>query len=426
MDSYPEHYLRIQGSEQEVAGEPTAEIYSRAVRTWLTAIGASEHLSLLVGSGLGIGISSIIEADGLDMGTVEFKQHGDLIQTQSEKSSARFDRGAPNFEDQVRSALQLLGGLEILEPDGESTVELRKELGDVLYSFANKALKAEREIKEAVTERGDQGVRASQVLVNFLLAFAHRAPSRERLHLFTTNYDRLLEFGADLGGLRVLDRFAGAIEPVFRASRLDLDLHYNPPGIRGEPRFVEGVFRLSKLHGSLDWEAEETRISRVPLAFGADELPRQEDALERLMIYPNASKDTETLFYPYAELFRDFSAATCRPNSALVTYGYGFGDDHVNRVLRDMLSLPSTHLVVIAFGDPENRVKKFVDSVSEHQVSVMIGPHFGHLETLVDSYLPQPGTEALQMQAIERAQRLGDQGGSDPESTAPAGNGTRE
>jgi hypothetical protein len=59
------------------------------------------------------------------------------------------------------------------------------------------------------------------------------------------------------------------------------------------------------------------------------------------MIYPNPAKDVETTQYPYAELFRDFAAAVCRPNAVAVTYGYGFGDDHVNRVLLDMLTIPS-------------------------------------------------------------------------------------
>ena len=51
------------------------------------------------------------------------------------------------------------------------------------------------------------------------------------------------------------------------------------------------------------------------------------------MIYPNPAKDIETAYYPYADLFRDFSASLCRPNSSLITYGYGFGDDHINRVI---------------------------------------------------------------------------------------------
>ena len=65
------------------------------------------------------------------------------------------------------------------------------------------------------------------------------------------------------------------------------------------------------------------------------------------MVYPNAAKDTETSNYPYVELFRDFAAAVCRPNSTLVTYGYSFGDDHINRVIKDMLPIPSTHLMIL-------------------------------------------------------------------------------
>lgn len=61
------------------------------------------------------------------------------------------------------------------------------------------------------------------------------------------------------------------------------------------------------------------------------------------MIYPNPDKDRETAEYPYVELFRDFAAAICRPNNTLVTYGYGFGDEHINRVIKDMLTIPSTH-----------------------------------------------------------------------------------
>ena len=69
----------------------------------------------------------------------------------------------------------------------------------------------------------------------------------------------------------------------------------------------------------------------------------------RLMIYPNAAKDRETVHYPYVELFRDFAASICRPNSTVVCYGYSFGDEHINRVIEDMLTIPSTHLVIIAY-----------------------------------------------------------------------------
>ena len=39
-------------------------------------------------------------------------------------------------------------------------------------------------------------------LQSFLLGFASRSASRERLHVFTTNYDRLIEHGCDESGQR--------------------------------------------------------------------------------------------------------------------------------------------------------------------------------------------------------------------------------
>ncbi len=121
---------------------------------------------------------------------------------------------------------------------------------DALNTFPTSILKGERQLISAFIGKREQ---AFNHLVTFLMSFASRAGPRERLHLFTTNYDRYVEAGADVAGLRLIDRFVGTLAPVFRASRLDVDLHYNPPGIRGEPRYLEGVARFTKLHGSVDW-----------------------------------------------------------------------------------------------------------------------------------------------------------------------------
>jgi hypothetical protein len=244
--------------------------------------------------------------------------------------------------------------------------------------------------------------------VSFLLSFSSRAASRERLQTFTTNYDRLIEYGCDLVGLRPLDRFVGALAPVFRASRLDVDMHYNPPGIRGEPRYLEGVIRLTKLHGSIDWGYDQDSLRRVALPFGAsDDHPALPvDPLTSLMIYPNPAKDLETVEYPYAELFRDFSAAICRPNSTLVTYGYGFGDEHVNRVILDMLTIPSTHLVVISFDSCGGRLQRFFDRASrDAQTSLLLGSHFAELGTLVRHYLPKPAIDTLSLKKTDLVRR---------------------
>lgn len=78
----------------------------------------------------------------------------------------------------------------------------------------------------------------------------------------------------------------------------------------------------------------------------------------------------------------------------VVTYGYGFGDDHINRVLLDMLSVPSAHLVIIAF-DLDDRVKNFLGQTRPAQVSFLAGRHFGSLQRLVDDYLPKPALDYI-------------------------------
>ncbi|WP_237706312.1 SIR2 family protein [Burkholderia multivorans] len=174
-------------------------------------------------------------------------------------------------------------------------------------------------------------------------------------------------------------------------------MHYNPPGIRGEPRYLEGVARFTKLHGSVDWVQTGSDIRRVGLPFGAEsvqpylEAPGLESAsAHELMIYPNAAKDRETSDYPYVELFRDLAAAICRPNSTLVTYGYSFGDEHINRVIRDMLTIPSTHLVVISFDDPLDRIMRTYEELGRPpQISLMIGPALADLQKLTENFLPK-------------------------------------
>src|SRR6202041_1241550 len=132
-------------------------------------------------------------------------------------------------------------------------------------TFAKSVLQGEHNLATADVGRREN---AFNYLVSFLLSFASRAGTRERLQLFTTNYDRFIEAGADAAGLRLTDRFVGTLAPVFRASRLDVDLHYNPPGIRGEPRYLEGVARFTKLHGSVDWLVCDGSIPRIGFPFG--------------------------------------------------------------------------------------------------------------------------------------------------------------
>jgi hypothetical protein len=136
------------------------------------------------------------------------------------------------------------------------------------------------------------------------------------------------------------------------------------------------------------------------------------------MIYPNSAKDQETAAYPYVELFRDLAAAICRPNSTLISFGYSFGDDHINRVIEDMLTIPSAHLVVISYGDPLGRIMQMYKKTGRYaQTTLLIGDHLGDFQTLVDNYLPKPAIDRTTFRMAELLRSRWGAGGHTEPST---------
>ena len=337
------------GSESQAEGvEP--ESFRRSVEPWLTALFQNEHLNLLAGSGLTCATSYLASQQaGANMDQADFDKYPlkSVLTKAVEASSKAAGRANPNIEDQIRTANKLIDGLEILESKGRNLKSdlLKEDLKNILASLLASILQTEQLI-DSVPNPKSRLEDAAKYLMSFLLSFASRTASRDRLHIFTTNYDRVIEWAADMAGIRLMDRFVGSLNPVFRSSRLELDMHYNPPGIRGEPRYLEGLARYTKLHGSLDWSYQNRYVRKVSVPFGADSFEPYMKDPAGCMIFPNSAKDRETSEFPYVELFRDFAAATCRPNTVLVCYGYGFGDEHINRGDRGY-----AYHTIYAFGD---------------------------------------------------------------------------
>jgi hypothetical protein len=387
----------------------------QGIEPWLTSLFQSEHLSLLTGTGLSTAIEVMAKGSAntaMSKPTLD-TVYSDKIEAWAQAIATKNKRGEANIEDFIRIINELLRGLEILGLNTSAVKnekaeydKLNENLKKTISEFANSISSIENSIAAADEAKRDE---AFDYLVNFLMSFASRTGTRERLNVFTTNYDRLIEAGSELAGLHLLDRFVGTLAPIFRSSRLDVDMHYNPPGIRGEPRYLEGVARFTKLHGSIDWINTGTDIRRIGLPFGSKDIFNLLNApgiagadVRKIMIYPNAAKDRETTEYPYVELFRDFAAALCRPNSTLVTYGYGFGDEHINRIIRDMLTIPSTHLVVISYDEAGGRImEKYKEFGRPSQISLIIGNGVADLKTLVDYFLPKPSIDRASIRMSE-------------------------
>jgi len=401
------------GDSQGLEGSPIPD--EQFVQAFVSALLQSDHLSLLVGAGFSRALVAAA-ADAVRDSSVSgplvaataspptetamaaaietgHKGIDDAIQGHATEVAKISGRGAPNLEDFLSTAITVARGLEIVNDARAKDVSAAVQ--SAVSRLVGSVVADEARIAESAATESNRPILLGGA---FLATFASRLPTRDRLHVFTTNYDRVIEWAADQVGLRVLDRFVGALRPTFRSSRLEIDYHYSPPGPLRDPRHLDGVVRLTKLHGSLDW-VWAGDVHRLPSEFGS----AVNAGADALLVYPQAAKDFETTYYPYAELFRDFAAATCRPESVLITYGYSFGDSHINRVIRDMLTVPSTHLLIISRTDDDGRARRFADSCHPRQVSLLIGPVFGELGNLVERWLPWPtlsGITARQAEAL--------------------------
>ncbi|TLQ28579.1 SIR2 family protein [Lactobacillus delbrueckii] len=400
------NYLKIGANEQLIDNLPTEDMvtrekYKKQIEPWLSAALQSEHLSILLGAGLTTSVCYSAGVKSSSMATADFGTFSSKINKYADKAAKNIGRGSANIEDQIRTAYSLLAGYQI---DGNQSAEnLGKIIDSVLQKFSDSILASEYNIEAAKTRDRTQYEEALGLLESFLFTFASRTATRDRTHIFTTNYDRFIEYGCDLAGIKILDRFWGKIQPRFEESASTIDYYYRSPDTKNEFRYAEGVVRLTKLHGSVDWYEDNGIVYRDALRFGAKHvsLPSGKSYKDHLMIYPNSMKSVETAFYPYAELFRDFSTAICRPNSTIFTFGYGFGDTHINKIIKEMLSIPSTHLVIISFSVDE-RLIHFLKSSNMAQITVLAGQEFGSIDSLVKYYLPKAATDVI----TETASRL--------------------
>lgn len=194
----------------------------------------------------------------------------------------------------------------------------------------------------------------------FLAKLVARDSNLGRTHLFTLNYDTLFEQALELLGIQYFDGFTGRANARFDPSVYGLDVYYPGEVAEGRVRRFDKFLHLYKLHGSIHWfeQAGEMRARHPNLApfqtyrglsaaEKAKELAKVATEIPSVGILPTANKFAETLTMPYAHLFRSFQMRLGIPQTFLLVLGYGFGDDHVSRVIETALMNPSLVMLVV-------------------------------------------------------------------------------
>lgn len=167
------------------------------------------------------------------------------------------------------------------------------------------------------------------------LAIWSRSIRRERpVHLFTTNYDLLMEQALEECSAPYFDGFIGARKAFFDLGAVE-DEGLLPP------RWT----RLWKIHGSLNWRLEnETNVVR------SDQITDKQSYL----IYPSHLKYDQSRKMPYLAMLDRLKAFLLAPSSLLFICGYSFADEHINDVICRSLEVnPTAHVFALVYGDLE-------------------------------------------------------------------------
>ena len=135
------------------------------IEPWLTALFQSEHLSVLVGSGLTHALHDMATGKSLPgMSLREISTLNEAVAKEVARSAETSGRGRQgNVEDQIRAMGELLRGLEIVAavtPDNSEEREqaraIREEAAEILQNFVDSILAGERGIIDAEEERRER------------------------------------------------------------------------------------------------------------------------------------------------------------------------------------------------------------------------------------------------------------------------------
>lgn len=173
----------------------------------------------------------------------------------------------------------------------------------------------------------------------FLHRLSRRRVRDSRLKIFTTNYDTCFEEAAGSHGIVVIDGFSFAKPRIYDPKFFDFDIVKRNVNSSNPDNYLEGVFQLYKLHGSVTWERIDEKI-----------IENDATPISTCMIFPAKGKYQQSYIQPHLEIMARYLAALREPNTCLLITGFGFNDDHLSEpVLSAIKSNPYLKVIIADF-----------------------------------------------------------------------------
>jgi hypothetical protein len=236
-----------------------------------------------------------------------------------------------------------------------------------------------------------------EVITPHSMLLSRVVPRRQdlpRTRVFTTNYDLCLELAAKEKRMPILDGFDLITPRTFDGRWFDYDFVRRSTR-EGAPDYLESVFHLYKLHGSVDWHRSSDGIFRDP------------ETKTPYLIYPRDEKFAQSFEQPFLEMMSRFQTALREKDTALILVGFGFNDHHLNQPIYHALATnPNFKLLVVDYS-PEAKLAsgRSWDTLSRLQKSGapldVIQMDFREFPSLLPTY-----SEARASNTQERAAQL--------------------
>ncbi|RUV18890.1 SIR2 family protein [Mesorhizobium sp. M7A.F.Ca.MR.245.00.0.0] len=245
---------------------------------------------------------------------------------------------------------------------------------------------------------GDTEVR--DLYERFYKKLVLRDRSLPRPWVFTTNYDVFNETAMDRLGIPYANGFSGIIERRFNPATFRYALAEQLDVGSRKWTAVDAFVYLCKLHGSVTWTEDDHGLFPIREAW-----PQHDP--KRMLIYPTPAKQNASLASPYADLFREFQSRVVREQSVLITAGYAFGDEHINNIIYQALTIPTFRLVIFASPDTEGDIAK-LRGLRDPRIWIIggDGPVDGsrahYFDTIVEHFMPQRPSDRID-EAVRKA-----------------------
>jgi hypothetical protein len=345
------NYPKLDADNKEI--KHTAELANNEKRKVYSSFFQKpfKNLIILTGAGSSMDVKGLSMAQLWDEAVIEFKTE-EVDGLNNIIEAVKFPKEKTDKKD-IEALLSQVEGFIKFSEDKDKDIVFKdgkkklSELKDLLFKLIQDRCTIPTPPNEAFPHK---------VLLEKVLQRKQTSP---RVKIFTLNYDLLFEDAATVANAIVIDGFSYTFPRTFSGRYFDYDIVQREGSkLKEEDNFVQRVFHLHKLHGSINWERNKETGDVIV----------NKETKEALMVYPRDAKYEDSYEQPFFEMMARFQRnLRLNDDTLLVCIGYSFNDKHINAAIEEALNQnPGFRLAIIDPGFDNPNASKSLKTIKEN------------------------------------------------------------